>query len=64
MRVADDGRGPSGAEPEGFGILGMIERARSVGGPLDGLLGGRGRRHRRARPRRALVELGAERVGV
>ncbi|MER6817379.1 ATP-binding protein, partial [Spirillospora sp. NPDC000708] len=35
VRVADDGRGPSGAEPEGFGILGMIERARSVGGTLD-----------------------------
>ncbi|MGI5330808.1 sensor histidine kinase [Actinomadura nitritigenes] len=35
VRVADDGRGPSGGEPEGFGILGMIERARSVGGTLD-----------------------------
>ncbi|WP_232384039.1 sensor histidine kinase [Actinomadura violacea] len=35
VRVADDGRGPSGAGPEGFGILGMIERARSVGGTLD-----------------------------
>ncbi|GAA0262994.1 histidine kinase [Actinomadura nitritigenes] len=35
VRVADDGRGPSGAAPEGFGILGMIERARSVGGTLD-----------------------------
>jgi signal transduction histidine kinase len=35
VRVADDGRGPSGAPPEGFGILGMIERARSIGGTLD-----------------------------
>ncbi|MFB4296872.1 sensor histidine kinase [Actinomadura sp. NTSP31] len=35
VRVADDGRGPSGAGPEGFGILGMIERARSVGGTLE-----------------------------
>ncbi|MGI5201564.1 sensor histidine kinase [Spirillospora sp. CA-108201] len=35
VRVADDGRGPSGGPPEGFGILGMIERARSVGGTLD-----------------------------
>ncbi|MFA1550183.1 sensor histidine kinase [Actinomadura chokoriensis] len=35
VRVADDGRGPSGDAPEGFGILGMIERARSVGGTLD-----------------------------
>ncbi|MFI8549559.1 sensor histidine kinase [Spirillospora sp. NPDC077959] len=35
VRVADDGTGPSGAAPEGFGILGMIERARSVGGTLD-----------------------------
>ncbi|WP_372510351.1 hypothetical protein [Actinomadura madurae] len=32
VRVADDGRGPSGDTPGGFGILGMIERARSVGG--------------------------------
>ncbi|WP_024936018.1 sensor histidine kinase [Actinomadura welshii] len=35
VRVADDGRGPSGDTPGGFGILGMIERARSVGGTLD-----------------------------
>ncbi|SNS38783.1 Signal transduction histidine kinase [Actinomadura mexicana] len=35
VRVADDGRGPSGGPPEGFGVLGMIERARSVGGTLD-----------------------------
>ena len=35
VRVADDGRGPSGGVPEGFGVLGMIERARSVGGTLD-----------------------------
>lgn len=35
VRVADDGRGPAGGPPEGFGILGMIERARSVGGTLD-----------------------------
>ena len=35
VRVADDGGGPSGGPPEGFGILGMIERARSVGGTLD-----------------------------
>ncbi|TDC11819.1 sensor histidine kinase [Actinomadura bangladeshensis] len=35
VRVADDGSGPSGGAPEGFGILGMIERARSVGGTLD-----------------------------
>ncbi|TDD81744.1 sensor histidine kinase [Actinomadura rubrisoli] len=35
VRVADDGRGPSGGTPEGFGVLGMIERARSVGGTLD-----------------------------
>ncbi|MEV4005243.1 sensor histidine kinase [Actinomadura sp. NPDC049753] len=35
VRVADNGRGPSGGPPEGFGILGMIERARSVGGTLD-----------------------------
>ncbi|TYB41990.1 sensor histidine kinase [Actinomadura chibensis] len=35
VRVADDGRGPSGGTPSGFGVLGMIERARSVGGTLD-----------------------------
>ncbi|WP_433470028.1 sensor histidine kinase [Spirillospora sp. CA-128828] len=35
VRVADDGKGPSGGTPEGFGVLGMIERARSVGGTLD-----------------------------
>ncbi|TDD36054.1 sensor histidine kinase [Actinomadura sp. KC06] len=35
VRVADDGTGPSGGTPGGFGILGMIERARSVGGTLD-----------------------------
>ncbi|MGP4025679.1 sensor histidine kinase [Actinomadura sp. 3N407] len=35
VRVADDGTGPSGGTPEGFGILGMIERARSAGGTLD-----------------------------
>ncbi|MFD0684776.1 sensor histidine kinase [Actinomadura fibrosa] len=35
VRVADDGRGPSGGAPEGFGVLGMIERARSIGGTLD-----------------------------
>ncbi|MFA1543746.1 sensor histidine kinase [Actinomadura monticuli] len=35
VRVSDDGRGPSGGVPGGFGILGMIERARSVGGTLD-----------------------------
>ncbi|RSN69873.1 two-component sensor histidine kinase [Actinomadura sp. WAC 06369] len=45
VRVADDGRGlaadPSGGPggggggPSGFGVLGMIERARSVGGTLD-----------------------------
>ncbi|TDC55689.1 sensor histidine kinase [Actinomadura sp. KC345] len=35
VRIADDGRGPSGGTPEGFGVLGMIERARSVGGTLD-----------------------------
>ncbi|WP_242910256.1 sensor histidine kinase [Actinomadura terrae] len=35
VRVADDGRGPSGGTPEGFGVLGMIERARSIGGTLD-----------------------------
>ncbi|WP_165495298.1 sensor histidine kinase [Actinomadura roseirufa] len=35
VRVADDGRGPAGATPGGFGVLGMIERARSVGGVLD-----------------------------
>ncbi|TDC95269.1 sensor histidine kinase [Actinomadura sp. 7K507] len=35
VRIADDGRGPSGGTPEGFGVLGMIERARSVGGKLD-----------------------------
>ncbi|MFI0369811.1 sensor histidine kinase [Actinomadura sp. 1N219] len=50
VRVADDGIGPfrgargvvpppesrpSGGTPGGFGILGMIERARSVGGTLD-----------------------------
>ncbi|MFD0904906.1 sensor histidine kinase [Actinomadura sediminis] len=46
VRVADDGRGfaagPSGGSPggpdggsSGFGVLGMIERARSVGGTLD-----------------------------
>ncbi|WP_211343105.1 sensor histidine kinase [Actinomadura pelletieri] len=34
VRIADDGVGPSGG-PGGFGILGMIERARSVGGTLD-----------------------------
>ncbi|RFS82368.1 sensor histidine kinase [Actinomadura spongiicola] len=34
VRVADDGVGPAGG-PGGFGILGMIERARSVGGTLD-----------------------------
>ncbi|MFF4234476.1 sensor histidine kinase [Actinomadura geliboluensis] len=42
VRVADDGRGPSGAAPDGFGILGMIERARSVGGTLDAGPGERG----------------------
>ncbi|MFB4310390.1 sensor histidine kinase [Actinomadura sp. GTD37] len=42
VRVADDGRGPSGGAPEGFGILGMIERARSVGGTLDAGPGERG----------------------
>ncbi|MFV2179491.1 sensor histidine kinase [Actinomadura sp. LOL_016] len=50
VRVADDGRGPSavpppgrpagtgpdpGGAPSGFGVLGMIERARSIGGTLD-----------------------------
>ncbi|MFI0408798.1 sensor histidine kinase [Actinomadura sp. 3N508] len=35
VRVADNGAGPSGGTPGGFGILGMIERARSVGGTLD-----------------------------
>ncbi|TYK44913.1 sensor histidine kinase [Actinomadura decatromicini] len=35
VRVADDGRGASGGTPGGFGVLGMIERARSVGGTLD-----------------------------
>ncbi|WP_207939309.1 sensor histidine kinase [Actinomadura darangshiensis] len=35
VRVSDDGKGPSGGTPEGFGVLGMIERARSVGGTLD-----------------------------
>ncbi|WP_169806958.1 sensor histidine kinase [Actinomadura macra] len=35
VRVADDGRGTAGGAPEGFGVLGMIERARSVGGTLD-----------------------------
>ncbi|MDL4776561.1 MULTISPECIES: sensor histidine kinase [Thermomonosporaceae] len=35
VRVADDGRGPAGGAPGGFGVLGMIERARSVGGTLD-----------------------------
>ncbi|QXJ19535.1 sensor histidine kinase [Actinomadura graeca] len=35
VRVADDGRGPAGGSPRGFGLLGMIERARSVGGTLD-----------------------------
>ncbi|MFC4053753.1 sensor histidine kinase [Actinomadura syzygii] len=35
VRVADDGRGPVGGTPGGFGVLGMIERARSVGGTLD-----------------------------
>ncbi|MEO3823886.1 ATP-binding protein [Actinomadura sp. B10D3] len=35
VRVADDGKGPSGDTPGGFGILGMIERARGVGGMLD-----------------------------
>lgn len=42
VRVADDGSGPSGGAPEGFGILGMIERARSVGGTLDAGPGERG----------------------
>ncbi|WUI03413.1 histidine kinase [Spirillospora sp. NBC_00431] len=35
VRIADDGSGASGGAPGGFGILGMIERARSVGGTLD-----------------------------
>jgi len=42
VRVSDDGRGPSGGAPGGFGILGMIERARSVGGTLDAGPGERG----------------------
>jgi signal transduction histidine kinase len=35
VTVADDGRGPVGHGAQGFGILGMIERARSIGGTLD-----------------------------
>ncbi|MFI6519432.1 sensor histidine kinase [Spirillospora sp. NPDC050679] len=37
VTVADDGRGPAGPAPGaagGFGVLGMTERARSVGGTL------------------------------
>lgn len=38
VRVADDGTGGRGREPDhapGFGLLGMRERARTVGGTLD-----------------------------
>ncbi|MBE1536065.1 sensor histidine kinase [Actinomadura algeriensis] len=38
VRVADDGRGAAAGPPggpAGFGVLGMIERARSIGGTLD-----------------------------
>ncbi|WP_243774570.1 sensor histidine kinase [Actinomadura barringtoniae] len=38
VSVVDDGQGPVGHDPhdrQGFGILGMIERARSIGGTLD-----------------------------
>ncbi|MFC6885183.1 MULTISPECIES: sensor histidine kinase [Actinomadura] len=34
VTVADDGRGAAGDGPHGYGILGMSERARSVGGTL------------------------------
>jgi signal transduction histidine kinase len=34
VRVTDDGRGPNG-NGAGAGILGMTERATSVGGTLD-----------------------------
>lgn len=35
MTVADNGRGPAGGGPDGFGVLGMIERAWSIGGILE-----------------------------
>ncbi|TXS55081.1 sensor histidine kinase [Streptomyces sp. t39] len=34
VTVTDDGRGPAGQSAGGFGIIGMRERARSVGGTL------------------------------
>ncbi|MGW3286833.1 sensor histidine kinase [Streptomyces sp. NPDC001002] len=35
LRVTDDGTGPDRAGTHGFGLVGMRERARSVGGTLD-----------------------------
>ncbi|NEC31244.1 sensor histidine kinase, partial [Streptomyces sp. SID8111] len=35
LSVTDDGTGPPPGRPPGFGLTGMRERARSVGGTLD-----------------------------
>ncbi|MFJ9536686.1 sensor histidine kinase [Streptomyces sp. NPDC101225] len=35
LSVTDDGTGPTPGDPPGFGLMGMRERARSVGGTLD-----------------------------
>ncbi|WP_328871283.1 sensor histidine kinase [Streptomyces sp. NBC_00287] len=35
LAVTDDGTGPTPGKPPGFGLVGMRERARSVGGTLD-----------------------------
>ena len=35
LEVGDSGRGMSGQEPSGFGVDGMRERARHMGGELQ-----------------------------